>query len=219
MHHVLYDQGQTNVCSAIVAHSLARELGHDVSILWAYYVARLAEGQTRTTLQDTGVRLSRLLKTIEERGVVPEHAWPFRVSHVNEVPPEALTPSPLPIVFRRTQPARGDTRFPVGFVAEMSPRFKAFLQDPAATHSIYSGTPDTDPIDPEGHAMLIIGYDPAVTREGAYLCRSSWGSQFGACGNVYLPARYVENPQRCEQFFVASREGRGFLENLVRLFT
>jgi hypothetical protein len=198
------NQNNTNMCAALVARELAACIGVDMSAMHAYYVARLAAGQTDRTLADTGVEFSKLVHAVEDAGIVPEAAWPLDLEQINRPPPNQLTPIKDTLFFHSVPATHIKTSDEqVGFVCEMNEPFKEFINDPSRFTNVFRGCMDSVPTSLEGHAMTIVDYDPNITEGGAYYCRSSWGGNFGACGNIFMPAYYIENPRRCEQFYVA----------------
>lgn len=201
------DQLTLNSCAGHVCRELAECVGVDVSALWAYYVGRVADGNHE--LADTGVPLSTLLSAVQRRGVVSDAEWPFRTDRVSVAPPDSLTPRHGEIEFfsipARSIKARLRADQPVACVVEMSDSFERFIVNPATDHHVFRGAPPDD-VSSMGHAMVLTGFVPGVAgKHGAYMARSSWGRGFGQCGTVYLPATFIHDGSRVEQFHVARR--------------
>lgn len=212
------DQLYLNSCAGHVCRELAACLGVDVSAMWAYYIGRMADGNQE--LEDNGVPLSTLLKAVNRRGVVSEKEWPFRAQMVSSHPPENVVGKKGQVEFfsipAYSLKARLKADQPVACVVEMSESFENFIVNPALDHQVFRGVPHDD-VSEFGHAMVLTGYVPYLAgKQGAYMARSSWGKGFGQCGTVYLPASFIHDPTRVEQFYVARRPSplRG-LEALV----
>ena len=201
------NQLHLNSCAAHVCRELAACQGVDVSVLWAYYVGRMADGNTE--LEDIGVPLITLLKAVQREGAVPEEDWRFNTMQVGVAPPPGLAPAKNKIAFDaiRVGSVRGmlARNKPVGVVVEMSESFDEFIVQPEKYNYVYTGTPPQEYED-FGHAMVLTGFVPNVGGpQGSYMARSSWGRAWGQCGTVYLPYSFVHDPSRCEQFCVARK--------------
>ena len=201
------DQLHLNSCAGHVCRELAACVGVDVSAMWAYYIGRMADGNSE--LEDTGVPLSTLLKAVNRHGVVSEAAWPFRADMVSRHPPTEVVPEKGQIEFFPIQAQRLKARLnadqPVACVVEMSDSFERFIVNSAHDHQVFRGAPPDD-VSSFGHAMVLTGFIPYLAgKQGAYMARSSWGKGFGQCGTVYLPASFIHDPTRVEQFYVARR--------------
>ena len=201
------NQMHINSCAAHVCRELAACQGVDVPVLWAYYVGRIADGNTQ--LEDTGVPLITLLKAVQKEGVVPEEQWPFNTNQVRLQPPPDVTPLRNQIAFDAIRPQQLNNMLsrnrPVGVVVEMSDAFDKFIGEPDRYHYVYTGTPHDQYAD-WGHAMVLTGFVHNVGGpQGSYMARSSWGRSWGQCGTVYLPYSFVHDPTRCEQFCVARK--------------
>jgi C1A family cysteine protease len=53
-----------------------------------------------------------------------------------------------------------------------------------------------------GHCVLIVGYDQT---KKWFICRNSWGVNWGDKGYFYLPYEFVENPNYCDDFWALQK--------------
>ncbi len=205
------NQMHLNSCAAHVLRELAACEGVDLSVLWAYYVGRLADGNTE--LEDNGVPLVTLAEAVQRTGVIPESEWHFNTMHVGVHPPPDISVEKNRIAFDTVSARQAKNMLrrdrPLGVVVEMSDAFESFIVEPEKYNYVYTGTPP-EQYSEFGHAMVLTGFVPNVGGpEGSYMARSSWGRSWGQCGSVYLPHSFVHDPSRCEQFIVARKPYHG----------
>jgi C1A family cysteine protease len=200
------DQGAANTCAANVCREMSLFAGVDVSVMWSYFIGRVAGGNTE--LLDDGVALSTLLEAVEEFGVVSEEEWPFDPYQLSSPPPRPLHISPCPITYARVS-HRDVLRllknnFPVAAVVETSDAFVDFVSSPELTSNVFAGA-GKDDTSPLGHAVLLVGWDSTIGGPGgSFVALSSWGKSWGECGSAYLPATFIHDTARSEQFYVAT---------------
>lgn len=205
------DQGPYNSCTAnavigAVEYLLLNDLQQpeylDLSRFFLY-------GRTRRILGlmgDSGAYIRATIKAMRLFGALPEEEWPYDAAHF-DAEPEAYHFA-YAQNFKSLAYARLDgkgrnpqellnllkkvflTNFPVVF---------GFSVYQSINH-IKSGEwiiPVPDPKDSTdkligGHAVMAIGYDDTVGKEGSLIIRNSWGESWGDYGYAYLPYEYIK---------------------------
>jgi len=197
----IYNQGQLGSCTA---NAIGAAFDFDrhkegggfmmPSRLFIYYNERDMEGTVAT---DAGASLRDGIKSLKTIGVAPEREWPYDIARFTEKPSaqcytdaeknQALqyqritTPhdSPLSDMFACLQEG-----YP--FVTGISV-YESFESDETARTGII---PIPAPHEKllGGHAVLVVGYRRT---EEQFICRNSWGTEWGDQGYFYLPFGYL----------------------------
>jgi C1A family cysteine protease len=213
----IFDQGQLGSCTANAIASAvqyvqrARSLTPHItpSRLALYYWERLLEG---TTDEDAGAELRDGLKVVAGRpGYVDEAEWLYDVGRFAEAPPAAVLADAardrvttymrvdVDMLAMKQALAAG---FPVvvGFDA-----FSAIERaDVERTGVLPMPSPGEQPIG--GHAVLLVGYDDSAS---TWLCRNSWGPDWGQGGYFTMPYAYLASPAYASDFWTISQEIEG----------
>lgn len=204
------DQGEIGSC---VAQSLVgmleylerRERGKHVNLsrLFLYYGARLLEGTVR---EDAGAEIRDGIKTLVKVGVCPEIHWPYVESKFARRPTKVAFARALPRrigEYRRLRTGRemkaclaAGYPFAFGFTV-----FESFESDEVARTGV-APTPGKGEKDLGGHAVLAVGFD---SKAGTYLCRNSWGPDWGQGGYFTLPMALVEDDMHADDFWTIRR--------------
>lgn len=58
----------------------------DVSRLFIYYNARIKDGESDESLEDSGCTIASAIESLEESGTCLESIWPYKVKRVNKCP-------------------------------------------------------------------------------------------------------------------------------------
>ncbi len=200
----IYDQGELGSCTAHAVGALCDfEAGIDApympSRLFLYYVTRSLEG---TVDIDAGATIRNTIKAANEFGVPQETDWPYLIEKFKNVPPnEVFDSATLHQALRYTK------------VKQSLYDIKACLADgnliafgTVVYDSFYDVT-DKEPLlkFPQmhesvvgGHALTLVGYDD---KEGYFIVRNSWGTEFGLEGYFYMPYNYVTDNQLSMDFW------------------
>lgn len=193
-------QGGTNSC---VANAVAgayeylakRHLADDsynVSRLFIYYNARLArniEGE------DEGSVVGDAVESLKEYGACSEKTWPYNEEAVLEVPHddayaeaaeflvEDFSIVPVDINAWKSALAEG---YPIIFGI---PLYKSF--DKGRNGKVPMPTDNEASREAHGgHSMLCVGYSD---KDGVFIVRNSWGTEWGDSGYCYIPYDYLVN--------------------------
>jgi C1A family cysteine protease len=213
----IFDQGQIGSCTAnAIASALqfverATGLTADVtpSRLALYYWERVLEGSVD---EDVGAELRDGLKVVAGLpGYVDESLWPYHVGRFAEAPPPPVVAAAARnratrymrvVVSAASMKQALAAGFPVivGFDV-----FEPMVSDQVARTGIlprpFSGQ---QPIG--GHAVLLVGYDDAAR---VWICRNSWGSDWGRDGYFTVPYGYLDSPAYAADFWVIEQEVEG----------
>lgn len=205
------NQGQLGSCTAHGTAGILEWLnGKDgqpvemISRLFQYYNSRSLEG---TTGSDSGSTVRDAVKATNQFGECPESEWPYDISRFTEQPPDSCysdaTSDKALLYWRvRTDPFPGAqclaAGFPVvfGFVV-----YESFMN--VGSDGIVP-MPQPGEAVAGGHCVWMLGYDLSTR----YVkCRNSWGDQWGAAGDFFLPVEYVTSPDLASDFWTIRRTG------------
>lgn len=208
----VYDQGNVGSCTAnaIAAAYQFDEMKEDEenvfrpSRLFIYYNERALEGCTD---RDTGASLRDGMKTINQKGVCPEDAWPYDVSKLTDEPPEECYQEAKKhhaVKYHRVNQDLQSMKnclingypFVFGFLV-----FSSFeTQEVATTGKMPMPEPDDRHLG--GHAVMAVGFDDD---KQAMVIRNSWGPTWGNNGYFYMPYAFITDPGLCFDFWVVTR--------------
>lgn len=180
------------------------------SVLFNYYYARYIHGDVH---YDSGTTVHAALTAMKE-GVSPENVWPYHADNINKVPPtlaqkdalfhSALTIKPLVpgLVNLKTANANG---IPFMFSFTVTPELDAWFKSPAKQrNSAYmlnvGHVSNENKIG--AHTVLCVGYDDGFQGVGAFICRNSWGPQWGDNGHFYINYEIMVYPAFAHDFHV-----------------
>jgi C1A family cysteine protease len=196
------DQGQLGSCTANATSGAITfiEPGFLGSRLFMYYNGRALEG---TPLEDSGCQLRDVVKQVVKLGVCPETDWSYNVNAF------AIKPGP-----RRYSQARFDLLIQYLSVSQDVNHMKACLaagfpfiygftvyesfESDAVASSGLAPMPGPDESVVGGHAVLCCGYDDSTSM---FLCRNSWGSDWGLAGNFQIPYGYLSDSNLAADFW------------------
>lgn len=201
------DQGPLNCSAAFAVLSLVeyferRTLGRtfEGSTRFLYKVTRNLLKKGRPMTGDTGADLRTTLKVLTSVGVPTEEYWPYDVERFDEEPTKFMYSIARPLsgvhYFRLDQPnCDGSATWDLvtSFLAAGFPIAFGFSVPAAlSTDAIVPYRGDLDSVR-GGQAAVAIGYRHNHSGPGhhALMFRSSWGCQWGDCGNGWLPMAFV----------------------------
>lgn len=189
----VYDQGSLNSCTAqstAAAIHYSSKTSHP-SRLFLWYNTRSVDGNEKT---NSGCTIRGAVHTTVKVGVCPEPMWPYKTDMFDDPPPpqcyEAATQWKMELYARVEQThaqieaaLRAD--LPVIFGMRIYQSFHDARKDglvkvPNTQTEKFLG----------GHAMVIVGCDPA---KSLYTVRNSWGERWGDKGHCYIPYSLIVN--------------------------
>lgn len=171
------------------------------SRLFIYYNERMLEG---TVSEDSGATIRDSAKVINQFGVCHEALWPYNTDRFKQKPfkrcyNEGLTRKsttyqyvPQDAISLRNVLAK---EFPVVIGISV---YESFESEEVAKTGIVP-MPGMNESLLGGHAVLLIGYD-IIKR--VWICRNSWGYDWGMNGYFTLPYEYLTNPNLAGDFWV-----------------
>ena len=199
----IYNQGRLGSCTA---NALAAVFDFDrkkegksfmtPSRLFIYWNERELEG---TVLSDAGASIRDGVKVLRKVGTPPETDWPYDIALFTERPSarafsdaqknealsyqRILTPHNDPTHDMLACLTRGYP-FVTGITVYES------FEGPEATKTGLIPMPGRDERILGGHAVVVVGYEQDKQH---FICRNSWGEDWGDNGYFYLPFAYLTN--------------------------
>lgn len=203
-----YDQLQLGSCTA---NAIACAIEFDElkqkykrtytpSRLFIYYNERVLEGDPD---HDSGAQLRDGLKAVNRLGWVPEREWPYEISEF------AVKPSARVYQNATTRLIKQYSRviqhpyymkyclyegYPFVFGFTVYESFESL--EVASTGKV--PMPGSREYMMGGHAVMAVGYDDTI---GRFICRNSWGGNWGMRGYFTMPYDYLSNPDISADFW------------------
>lgn len=206
----VWDQGQIGSCTAhgagaAYSFDLAKQgtaKNFSPSRLFIYYATRTIEG---TEDQDSGATITDAIKSLNQYGAPVESDWIYDISKFTVKPPqkayddgklrEAVKYARVGQTVNELQAClTAGTPVVIGFTVYDS--FES--QEVASTGDV--PLPSTAEKILGGHCVLVVGY---TVRNGVpvWICRNSWGKDWGDQGYFYFPQAYLTNPNLADDFW------------------
>src|ERR1700730_4967989 len=223
----VYDQGRIGSCTANAigaAIQFDRKKATEApdfvpSRLFIYYNERSIENDVP---YDKGAQIRDGIKSIVKQGVCPESEWPYDDTPADpntQLWPAGAKPTQQPpakcfsnakayeaVTYLRITSTLDQLR---GCLAEGYPFvfgikvYESFF-DPQGQAQTTIPMPSAVDLtqQPEGHAILAVGYDDA---RNVFVCRNSWGPGVQDKGYFYMPYAYVTSPSLSSDFWTIRR--------------
>ncbi len=171
----------------------------NLSRLFIYFNERVLENSVE---EDSGAYIRDGIKTVNKKGVCSETSWPYITSKFTDEPPascyteakknKSVSYQRLYTLDQMKACLVSGYPFVFGFSA-----YESFMSDKVKT----TGTVPL-PLQSEsllgGHAVLCIGYNNLTQR---FLCRNSWGTDWGNSGYFTMPYKYLSNRDLSDDFW------------------
>lgn len=203
------NQGPQGACSAfslvsVIEYFIQKTLSDktDLSEAFVYYNARAINDKTEI---DEGSTFQDIIKSIRDNGVCIEELCPYNPSVFNEQPSEDAYSEASKRKITEAKNVRlniNDIKSALaqGFPVIISARaFKTYVTN--ANGVIPPPSQEELEDETSNHAMVICGY---VDREGYFIVRNSWGTNFGDQGYCYLPYEYIRTPKAINNAYVVT---------------
>jgi C1A family cysteine protease len=199
----VYNQGVLGSCTA---NALAAAFDFDrhlegkpfmtPSRLFIYWNERFMEGSVDT---DSGARLRDGIKSLRRWGTPPERDWPYDIDKFRDKPNkksyEDAEKNQVLEYQRIVTPHHDQTRDMLACLHQGYP-FVTGISVYESFESEESNRTGRIPLPARseqllgGHAVLVVGYD---RKDRIFICRNSWGAEWGDNGYFYLPFDYLTN--------------------------
>lgn len=193
-------QGKQSACASfslvsVFEYFLANEIAPlDLSEAYVYYNAREKSGDTN---KDEGTTLQNIIKAMTDNGVCVEELCPYDEEKYSEKPDEEAYQDghKRKINSAKNVPVKIDVI--KSAIIEGYPVVASFRVFDSLAKNVGGFVPL--PTEQERacekkvfHAMVICGYSD---KEGYFIVRNSWGTQFGDNGYCYMPYAYVRDSE------------------------
>lgn len=208
----VYNQGQLGSCTSNAWAALfeyrQRVQGLPEwmpSRLFIYYNERAIEG---TTGSDAGAQLIDGARCLESRGVPPETAWPYTKPF--QVAPDASAVAAAlgnkVLAFAQVSQSESAIKASVWSRHPMTlgiSVYQSFETDAVAATGLVPMPDIANESLLGGHAVVVVGWRDDLQR---FICRNSWGTNWGNAGYFTLPYEYVLSQSLAGDLFVIDDE-------------
>jgi C1A family cysteine protease len=175
----------------------------DLSRLFIYYNERVI---IHTVKEDSGAMLRDGIKTLAKQGVCTEKKWPYAISKFTAKPTAACYREALDHQITSYQRILTLDEM-LGCLADGYPFVFGFtvyesFESPQTASTGVAEMPTPTERALGGHAVLAVGYDRTAQR---FICRNSWGTQWGQKGYFTMPFTYLTNRNLSDDFWTVRR--------------
>ncbi len=224
----VYDQENIGSCSAnAICSAYLFSWNHldEPSRLFLYYNSRAIEGAVN---EDTGVRSIRdAIMALNDRGVCREGLWQYLESNLFRQPDRSCYLSAC-----RHRAGKDSVKGRVRCERLLDHHSRRQVSHPDDIHQLkvclHRGSPFVfafnvydnfhhwdgkthNSVMPHrygpcggGHAVMAVGYDNSIGKEGCIIVLNSWGPNWGDNGFFYMPYDIIVNPCYCFDFWEIS---------------
>jgi C1A family cysteine protease len=207
-YNLIYDQGNLGSCTAnAVATAFDFERIKQSlqpikpSRLFIYYNERLLEG---TVKYDAGAMLRDGIKTLNKQGTCTETDWPYVISKFAFKPTTTCYTNALKNTVKqylrldntKLDELKSCLASGYGFVFGFAVYSSFETQYVANTGQV--SLPQAGESFLGGHAVYCLGYDDSIQK---FICRNSWGTNWGDKGHFYIPYSYLTNTNLAADFW------------------
>jgi C1A family cysteine protease len=172
------------------------------SRLFIYYYERFIEGSVDW---DSGAQLRDGIKVLATYGVSDETQWPYDINQFTVQPSsgaiaegtkfEAITYQSIDNTDKGLLIAALDAGHPIAFGFTVYESFESQV----VTDTGIVPMPRPGEAVLGGHAVCIWGYDLSTD---TFLCRNSWGKDWGKQGYFHIPAAYITDENMASDFWI-----------------
>jgi len=204
----IYDQGQLGSCTANgIAGCLEfdqikqKEQNFTPSRLFIYYNERVMENSVDS---DAGANIRDGIKSVAKQGAPDEKEWPYNINKFAVKPTTNAYADALnhkSILYQRVTQKLSQMKvclsqgypFTFGFTV-----YESFESDQVAQTGVVTMPSHNERV-LGGHCVMAVGYDDS---QNAFICRNSWGTQWGMSGYFTMPYMYLVSRGLSSDFWV-----------------
>ena len=214
----VWDQGQLGSCTAFawafavmfdIMNKRIQKLPESVytpSQLFIYYWERAIEG---TISQDSGAQVRDGAKALNRYGVCNESLYPYDPNKFDTTPSgtaiadglnyKAISYTSLDNTNKQQLVDALQNGYPIVFGFTV---YDSFESDAVATSSVVPYPNLATESILGGHCMAIVGYHEGIGDDDTFICRNSWGKDWGHGGYCRIPTRYLMDTNLASDFWI-----------------
>ena len=209
MNTTIKNQGQLGACTAFSGSEQREYLSKrfvgtytQLSPLFLYFVERTIDGDVS---QDAGSTLRTTQSALHNVGICPEADDPYVIANFTKIPTQQDYKDAAKYItgsyHRLMNISDMKNTLNDGFVFQLGFNVYSSFENDATGSIATTGIMTMPNLNTEqllgGHAVCVYGYDdtfafPGTTMKGALLIRNSWGADWGAGGNFFMPYPYID---------------------------
>jgi C1A family cysteine protease len=210
----VYDQGQLGSCTGnAIAGAIELDLIRQRSTvftpsrLFIYYNERVIEG---TVDSDSGAQIRDGIKSVASQGACEEEIWPYDIARFTDKPSDVAYAQAVKheaLNYQRIDRVANDPEQSLNILKSVLATFSPFVfgftvYDSFESEEVAKTGVVNMPADGEnvvgGHAVLCVGY---VDVDKRFICRNSWGPEWGMQGYFTIPYSYLTNTDLSDDFW------------------
>ena len=204
----IYDQGQLGSCTAnaiggAIEFDQTKENLPQVFVpsrLFIYYNERVIEN---TVSSDSGAMIRDGIKSVAKEGACPEPTWPYVITKFTTKPPASCYTEAAKHTAASYQRLIQSLSQMQGCLASGYPFIFGFtvyesFESGTVTRTGHAPMPGTSERVLSGHAVCAVGYE---NDKRWFICRNSWGTNWGMSGYFTLPYDYLINTDLAADFW------------------
>lgn len=211
------DQGTLGSCTSFGILSLCEYLQNKeggkftpMSELFLYYQERVIENSVR---RDDGAEIRDGIKAMAKTGCCLGKTWPYVVSKFKTKPPKAAYTEALNhqilSYYRLNTLTDYKQCLTDGYpIVTGLAIYESFESDQVSETGIVP-YPSKREMYLGGHCVAIYGFDNNMSYNGLtgyFLCKNSWGADWGTGGFFWIPMKYITNPNLCSDSWTIRKE-------------
>lgn len=172
------------------------------SRLFLYYNERLLEG---TVDQDSGAQIRDGFKCISKYGLCSEHTYPYDITKFANKPSKSIykeAKKSIAIKYQSINQTTDDIKNAImsGYVVVFGfTVYESFESEQLAQTGVMTMPDFENEQVLGGHAVGVVAFDDS---RNAFLCKNSWGRNWGLNGYFWMPYEYITDSTLSSDFWV-----------------